>query len=141
MINVPVRAFVIGVFVSELMQWGFWLRKNPGKSPLGYFRTQVASLIANVGVNVAVCVLWSYDGLDAFLQWVAQMIPYLGAKDWAESGVPYTPQVGLILGCMSDFFGDDVAYNLVQVIKKRLPGGQADPQIVPEPAAQPGDTK
>ena len=123
----PLRAFLVGIIISELMQWGFWLRKNQGQPALGYFRAQKATLIANMGVNGGVCYLWSYGALDVVLKWGAAWVPLLGSADWAASGIPYTPQMGLMLGCLSDFFGDDIAYNLVEVLRKRLPGGQPAP--------------
>lgn len=130
----PIRAFLLGVIVSELMQWGFWLRKNGGRVPLGYFKAQSATLIANMGINVGVCFLWSFQGLDGFLDWMSTVMPFIGAEQWAESGIPYTPQVGLMLGCMSDFFGDDIAYNLVEVVRKWLPGGRGSSNTPVPPA-------
>jgi len=116
----PIRLFIIGVLVAEALQFAFWLRKNAGKSWHGYLTDQAGVLVANMGVNVAVCLLWSYEGLDAALAWLASFVP--GTGEWATSGVPYTPPVGLLLGVASDFFGDDVAYNLVGFAKARIDG-------------------
>jgi hypothetical protein len=134
-IDAPLRAFAVGIVASELMQWGFWLRKNPGGPRLGYFSAQAATLIGNMGVNGAVCYLWAQGGLDVALEWIAQVVPFLGASDWATSGIPYTPQMGLWLGCMSDFFGDDLAYNLVEVMRIRLERLLGKPSATPPPAA------
>lgn len=133
MFDAPLKAYVIGVLASEVLQWAFWLRKNPGHGLFEYFSSQVATLIGNMGVNVAVGFLWKMEGLDALLGWAAGLLP-VGAADWAESGVPYTPQVGLMLGCFCDFFGDDLAFNLVEMARGRLLGKQST--APPAPPAQ-----
>lgn len=118
LIEPPIRTFVVGVLASELMQWGFWRRKNKGAAWGGYLTAQWDSLIGNVGVDLAVAVLWAYGGLDLVLAQVVRIVP--GASEWTQGGIPFTPPMGLLLGCLCDFFGDDVAYNGVQILRKRL---------------------
>jgi hypothetical protein len=130
----PLRALVIGVIISNLVQWGFWRQKNMKAPWGGYLTAQFGVLLVNFGVDVAAGVLWSYGALDLIVDKMAVIVP--GAKDWATSGVPYTPPIGLMLGFFADFFGDPVAFAGLKFVKGRL--GIVDPPQQDTPATPAG---
>lgn len=131
MIDPPIRTFIEGVLIAEVMQLGFWIRKHgPGKTK-AYFTEQAGTLITNQAINFGVAVLWIYQYMDKAMVFLSSFIP--GSGDWATSGVPYTPPVGLLLGVACDFFGDDLAFNLIEMARGRLFGKKPE-----EPATPPG---
>lgn len=115
---IPHAVFAAGVVLGEVYQWGNWLARNPGKPRTGYFGTGLPHLMMNLLVIVGVDVLWAAGLLDEALNFV---IPESVSGAWANVGVPYTPQVGLLLGAMADLMGDQIAWLVRIVVGKRFP--------------------
>lgn len=121
----PIVAFVIGVVVAEMWQWGAWRVKHSGNGWGGYWRVGIPHLMMNLTGDVLVAALWSAGLLDDWINWAMRPIPGLSA--WANVGLPYTPQLGLVLGILSDLFSDNLAFVIRKVLSKRLPGTFGDP--------------
>jgi len=121
----PWGAFVIGVVLSNLWQWAAWVAKNTKdtgrKRWLGYWHIGLPHLVMNILVDVLVCVAWWAEWLDDAMT----LIP--GTDGWANVGIPYTPQVGLMLGAGADLFADQIAFVLRKVLGSRLPFLKSEP--------------
>lgn len=129
----PLRAFVYGVILGEIYQWGSWKSKHPDQPLFGYWKVGLPHLMTNLFIVVGVAALWKEELLDKALA----MIP--GTGDWANTGVPFTPPIGLLLGIGSDIGGDSLAYLLRKVIGSRLPfTQQQEPPPSPPPLRSTG---
>jgi hypothetical protein len=129
----PLLAFGLGVLLSEIMQWGLWLVGHPAQKgePMrphlaGYFRDGLAHFVLAWSVCGMVGLLWALGGMD----WVVSFLPDAMTEAWADTGVPYTPQVGATLGFAIDFAADKIAW----AFRARL--GSA-PSAVPVPPTPP----
>lgn len=110
MLDPPIRLLIVGVLMSEVLQFSFWMRKRGARAWRGYFTEQGHVLLANMAVNVIVALLWKHQALDTVGAFVARW--FGGSQPWGQSGVPYTEEMGIYVGIGSDFFGDDIAFNL-----------------------------
>ena len=122
----PLLAFGLGVLLSEIMQWGLWLVGHPAKpgEPMrahlvGYFRDGLAHFVLAWGVCGFAALLWALGAMD----WAVSYLPDAMTKSWADTGVPYTPQVGATIGFGIDFMADKIAW----AFRTRLGGGAAAP--------------
>lgn len=113
----PWVAFVVGVLLSNLFQWGKSVSiqtKLSGRARwLGYWYVGLPHMLTNILVDVLACVAWQAGWLDD----VVALIP--GGP--ANVGIPYTPQVGIILGAGVDIFADQIAFMLRKALGSRLP--------------------
>ena len=115
----PWGAFIVGVLLSNLFQWGKSVSIQTtlkGKERwLGYWYIGLPHMVANILVDVLACVAWEAGWLDNLLA----LMP--GTGDWANVGIPYTPQVGIMLGAGVDIFADQIAFVLRKALGSRLP--------------------
>jgi hypothetical protein len=111
----PWVGFLIGVIVSNIVQWGTWLsNRKEGQSYFGYWRVGVPHFIMNVWVDVAAYVCWD----QGWLVKLEDMIPGIG--NWVNS-LPFTPQVGVMLGMGVDLTADKLAFFVRKVLGSRVP--------------------
>lgn len=130
MIPIPLILYGLGILLGEMYQWGNWIPRNSGKPWRGYWATGMPHLMANAVVIVGVAALWATGLLDDAID---KLIPSALAGDWADVGVPYTPQCGVLLGAAADITGDQIAYLVRLLLGKRFPSFAP----VPAPAAPP----
>lgn len=102
----PIAAFVVGVLCSELVQAAVWGMAHPGRKVRGYLDDGVWHFVLAWGVCGFVAMLWALNGLDAIVAW----LPDAMTASWADTGVPYTPQVGAVLGFAVDAMADKIAF-------------------------------
>jgi hypothetical protein len=120
----PWTGFLIGIIVSNIVQWGTWLsNRKPGQSYLGYWRVGIPHFTMNIWVDVAAYVAWD----QGWLVKLEDMIPGIG--NWMNA-LPFTPQVGLMLGMGVDLTADKLAFLVRKVLGSRLPflNQPADPK-------------
>lgn len=98
----PIVAFVVGVLGTELIQFGSWLTVAKDRSLQLYFAGTVGHFVVLAGAGLMFCCAWEMDGLTTLVKYVPDAIK----GDWIASGVPYTPQVGIIAGGLLAFRGD-----------------------------------
>jgi hypothetical protein len=112
MLMIPLIGFFVGVVISELWQWGAWKAKHTSKEFgwFGYWGVGLPHLMMNLGGDATIACLWSSDLLDDVIIWVVSFIP--GTSNVANVGIPYTPQIGIMLGFASDLFADQGAFVL-----------------------------
>lgn len=111
----PIFGFVLGILISELWQWGTWKAKHVEEGWFGYWKLGLPHLMTNALGDIGIAVCWQKEWLDELLA----LMP--GTGDWANVGLPYTPQVGFLLGAAADLFSDQLAYLLTKVVGSRLP--------------------
>ena len=99
----PIIAFIIGVFGCEGIQLGLWWTIQPKPSFRTYFEGQVGHFIVLASASAIFCTLWALQGLDKVLL----LIPDAITGDWAKSGVPFTPEIGVLAGFILAFRGID----------------------------------
>jgi len=122
----PIGAWVLGMFFSELMQWGLWITAHPGKPKHGYLEDGLPHFLSAWSVCGGVCTLWALGGLDQLMA----MLPAGFLGDFWKAGVPYTPQVGLITAFGLDFMADKVAF----AVRARFGNGAPPaPSLEPPP--------
>jgi len=130
----PWGAFIIGVLLSNLWQWAAWVAKNQKATGwnrwLGYWDIGLPHLVMNLTVDALFCVAWWAEWLDD----IVALAP--GTSGFANVGIPYTPQVGIMLGAGADLFADQIAFVLRKVLGSRLPFLKT----AEEPAAAPATT-
>lgn len=102
----PIAAWGLGMLLSEAMQWGLWITAHPGRPKRGYLDDGVAHFLFAWSVCGGVCTLWALGGLDLLMS----MLPDGLLGEWWKAGVPYTPQVGLLLAFGLDFVSDKIAF-------------------------------
>lgn len=102
----PIVAFVLGVLCSEGAQWALWGTGHPGRKAIDYFADGWAHFVLAWSVCTLVGVLWALNGLDAILGYLPDAL----TSSWADTGVPYTPQVGIVLGFAINAMADKVAF-------------------------------
>lgn len=130
----PLIGFLIGVLSSELSQWGIWITAHPGRPKAGYWQDGLGHLILAWSTCVLVAALWAMNGLDVLVGFIPDAI----AGEWADTGIPFTPQVGLMLGYGLDFLGDKIAFAVRVRLGKFIPGGpDAAAQVAHAPEAEP----
>lgn len=129
MVGTPHVDFAAGVILGELYQWGRWMTLNPGKPKRGYWDVGIPHLVMNLVAIVGVDVLWSGGMLDKVINAV------LPSASWANVGIPFTPQVGFMLGAGADIMGDQVAYLARIFIGKVFPSFAPTPPSAPQPSA------
>lgn len=114
----PLLAFQAAVLLTECWQWLIWMTKHKEQGVAGYWKQGWTSLALNQVVNVAVACLWAYGMLDPLLQKAASFLP--GDPAWANVGIPFTPETGIVVGALSDLFGDDAALLIQRQILDRI---------------------
>jgi hypothetical protein len=102
----PIVAFVLGVLCSEAVQWALWGTGHPGRRALDYFADGWAHFVLAWGVCTMVGVAWSLEGLTALMS----LLPDGLLGDYWKAGVPYSPQVGLLLRFGINAMADTVAF-------------------------------
>jgi len=131
MIAPPLILYAVGVVLGEFYQWGNWIPRNPGKPWHEYWLVGLPHGMTNLVIVAGVATLWAEGGLDAAIN---MLIPGAFTEAWANTGVPYTPQCGLLLGAAADVAGDQIAYLV------RLVAGKKWPALAPStPPATPTD--
>jgi len=103
--------FGIGVTASELSQWGKWKALHTDKPWLDFWKVGGPHLMANAGIDLSAYCLWAMglmdEGLDLILHWV----PFVHVQDIHLTGMlPFSPQVGVILGFGVDMVADQMAF-------------------------------
>lgn len=114
----PVLAYGAGVVFSEIYQWGAWKIKNLDKGWFGYWAIGLPHLAMNIGGIVIIGALWQVQLLDDITSWT---VTKMGMSDWANVGIPFTPQIGLLLGFCADLVSDNLAF-LVRKVFSRFSG-------------------
>lgn len=112
----PLLAFLIGVMISEINQWGMWILGHPGRGKLGYFKDGVPHFMIAWGTCIMGWLFWYMNALDFLVGYIPAAI----TDKWADTGIPYTPQVGLMLGFGFNFAADKFAF----AIRARLGNGK-----------------
>src|SRR5262245_54083941 len=87
---------------------------KPTEKWFGYWTIGLPHLMMNALGDVAVYVLWKLGMLD-------KAFGLVGTGDWANVGVPFTPEVGILVGAAADMFADQLAFVLRKVVGSRLP--------------------
>lgn len=110
MIFLSVICFCIGVIISNIAQWGKWIKLHPTDT-MGYWRQGggYAHAMGNLTLDALFCAAWASGLIDmmqarGFHEVLGQPIP-----GWMRD-VPVTPALGLIFGAGSDFIFDYVAF-------------------------------
>lgn len=134
----PVLAFLAGVVLSELYQWAAFWRKNADKPALTYWKMGLPHALGNLAGDVIVGVLWSYEGLDWLVLKAAEFVP--GSGEWAASGIPFTPQMGILLGFGVDLFSDNLTYLVRKMGAAKAPWLLQQDQPLPAPQPTKGDS-
>lgn len=148
--NAPILLFLIGIVISNLHQLSDWMKKRarvkvsnaagesldvPALPWYGYFTEQAGVLMANLSIDLGIGFLWAYNYMDQVVAgalWLIQKGTF-GAIDvsaYPVTGIPFTPPVGLLLGFLSDYFGDRVAFRAVTWASAKVDkilGGDAGP--------------
>lgn len=99
----PIVAFILGALSVEIIQFGIWLIVQPGWNPGKYVRLQAGHWVVLVGAGLLFCVAWQLQALDFLVEYLPKQL----TKDWGKSGVPFTPQLGIVLGSLLSFQGID----------------------------------
>jgi hypothetical protein len=115
----PLLGFLLGVLLSEIYQWGAWIGKNTGQTWRGYWAMGLPHLMTNAAGDVVIAVLWQMQVLDDLVGYVVMLIP--GGAGYANVGIPFTIQVGVMVGFVADLFSDSAAYLLRTVIVPKIP--------------------
>lgn len=102
----PIVAFVLGVLCSEAAQWAIWGTAHKGRRALDYFADGWAHFVIAWSVCTLIGVAWSIEGLTALMA----LLPDGFLGEYWKAGVPYTPQVGLLLGFGINFMADKIAF-------------------------------
>ncbi len=135
----PLIGFIIGVLSSELSQWGIWITAHPGRPRVGYWQDGLGHLLLAWSTCGIVAALWASNGLD----YLVGFLPDAISSQWADTGIPFTPQVGLLLGYGIDFMGDKLAFAIRVRLGGTMSAGQiqaaqvATPQAVPQLSPDP----
>jgi len=116
----PILAFIIGVFCCELAQFGVWWGVKPGSSPRGYLTGQIGHYATLLGIGGMFVLLWTMNGLDV----VVQYLPEALTGSWAKTGVPFTPQVGAVMGFLLSLRIDKIIGAFKARFQGPVPAGQ-----------------
>jgi hypothetical protein len=108
----PILAFLIGALGCEGIMLGLWWTIQPKPSFASYFEGQIGHFIVLGSASGIFCTLWKLQALDKVLM----LIPDAWTGDWAKSGVPFTPEVGVLAGFIMAFRGID---RITQAFKAR----------------------
>lgn len=102
----PILMFVVGVVCSEGAQWAIWGTGHPGRKAREYFSDGWAHFVMAWVVCTMVGFAWALEGISELMS----LLPDGVLGEYWKAGVPYTPQVGLILGFSVNFMADKIAY-------------------------------
>jgi len=109
----PIIAFFIGLLGVRLIEFGIVVTAK--RNVKSYFDGEIAGRwITLAGSSLLVVVAWQLQALDKLVT----LLPDGLAGDWASSGIPFTPQVGLIMGALLSFRG---VHRITAAFKKEQP--------------------
>jgi len=115
----PFFGFLLGIVASNIWQWGFWKTKHQTKEDgwLGYWHMGLPHLMMNIVGDGIALALWRMELLDDIIK----IIPGMETREWVNVGIPFTPQVGFMLGACVDLFSDQLVFMVGTVLGKWLP--------------------
>ena len=103
--------FSIGVSVSEVSQWGKWKALHSDQPWLGFWKIGGPQLMANGAIDLFLFGLWGAGLVDECLDLALHQIPFVSLRDIHLTGMlPFSPQVGVVLGLGSDMVADQLAF-------------------------------
>ena len=109
-----VACFWVGVAISNIAQWGKWIKLHPADRAVGYWKQGGGwgHAMGNFGLDALFCAAWATGLIDMLQARGFSSLPGGYPIPGYLRDVPVTPGLGIILGLGADFIFDYAAFML-----------------------------